>query len=459
MPGLTSSLLMATQSLLAEQAALATTTNNISNASTPGYTRERAILTETSPIVEGNIVYGNGVTLDKIQSVRDQLLDLRISEETQQQSSAQSQLSAMQQVQALFADSTQGIGANLTAFFNSISQLSTNPTSVPQRQSVLTMAQNLVSSFQQTESNLNTIQSNLNQSVSQAVTQINSLTQQIAKLNAQVGQMQSLGQDPGVLADQENELVQQLSQLTDVSVIKTETGESITTTGGTALVVGGQSFSLQVTPNASGMEHVFAQGQDITASIQSGQLGGTLQIRDTVIPGLLNQIDTLASQFATSFNTAQQAGFDLSGNPGSAFFSVTAGAGAASNLQVAITDPNAIAASSDGSAGSNGNIAQLMAVESRALPAGASPLDSYASLVSLTGNLTSQAQAELSASTTSFNQLNDQRGSISGVSIDEETTNLIAYQRAFEAAARVVTTVDQLTQTVLGMGASAQPVP
>jgi len=459
MPGLTSSLLMATQSLLAEQAALATTTNNISNSSTPGYTRERAILTEASPIVEGNLVFGNGVTLDKIQSVRDQLLDLRISQETQQQSSAQSQLSAMQQVQALFADSTQGIGANLTAFFNSISQLSTNPTSVPQRQSVLTTAQNLVSSFQQSEANLNTIQSGLNDSVSETVTQINSLTQQIAKLNAQVGQMESLGQDPGVLADQENELVQQLSQLTDVSVIKTETGESITTTGGTALVVGGQSFNLQVTPNASGMDHIFAQGQDITASIQSGQLGGTLQVRDTVIPGLLNQIDTLASQFAAGFNTAQQAGFDLAGNPGTAFFSVTAGAGAASSLQVAITDPNAIAASSDGSAGSNGNIAQLMAVETQALPAGASPLDSYANLVSLTGNLTSQAQAELSASTTSVNQLNDQRGSISGVSIDEETTNLITYQRAFEAAARVVTTVDQLTQAVIGMGASAQPVP
>jgi len=458
MPGLTSSILMATQSLLADQGALATTTNNISNANTPGYTREVAILNEAPPSIEGSLVYGNGVTLDKIQSVRDQLLDLRISEETQQQGSAQSQLSAMQQVQALFSDSTQGIGADLTAFFNSISQLSTNPTSVPQRQSVLTAAQNLVSSFQQTESNLNTIQSDLNQSVSDTVSQINSLTQQIAQLNAQVGQLQSLGKDPGVLADQENQLVQQLSQLTDVSVIQTEHGETITTSGGTALVVGGQSFSLQVAPNASGMEHIFAQGQDITASIQNGQLGGTLQIRDTVIPGILNQIDTLAGQFATSFNTAHEAGFDLSGNPGAAFFSVTAGTGAASSLRVAITDPNAIAASSDGSAGSNGNIAQLMAVQTQALPSGANPLDSYANVVSLTGNVTAQAQAEVSASTASLNQLNDQRGSISGVSIDQESANLITYQRAFEAAARVVTTVDQLTQTIIGMGASAPTV-
>ena len=99
-----------------------------------------------------------------------------------------------------------------------------------------------------------------------------------------------------------------------------------------------------------------------------------------------------------------------------------------------------------------------MAVQTQALPSGANPLDSYANVVSLTGNVTAQAQAEVSASTASLNQLNDQRGSISGVSIDQESANLITYQRAFEAAARVVTTVDQLTQTIIGMGASAPTV-
>lgn len=459
MPGLTSSFWIAEGSLLADQGALNATSNNIANANTPGYTREQVELSASTPIEEGGITYGTGVTLDQVQSIRDQVLELRIAEETQQQSSAQTQYNALQQVQGLFSDPTQGIGADLTAFFNSLNQLSTDPSSVSQRQAVLTAAQNLAGTFQQTEQNLDTIQSGLNQSVADTVSQINNLTQQIAQLNGQVGEMQKLGQEPGVLLDQETQLIDQLSQLTNVNVIQTEQGETITTGNGAALVAGNQSFALQVSPDASGTNQVYAQGQDISSTIQSGQLGGTLQVRDQVIPGILSQIDNLASQFATSINNAQAAGYDLNGNQGQALFSAPAGAGAAANFQVAITDPNLIAASSDGTPGSNGNIANLMAVQTQALPSGADPLDTYSSLVSLTGNLTAQAEAEVNASQTSLTQLQDQRGSISGVSIDEETANLMSYQRAYEAAARVITTIDELTQSVLQMGASAPSAP
>ncbi|MBZ5653710.1 MAG: flagellar hook-associated protein FlgK [Acidobacteriia bacterium] len=453
MPGLTATMWMAAQSLLANQAALDVTSNNIANASTPGYSREQAVLTEGVPVQDGNINYGSGVVLQQVRSIRDQVLEFRIAQEMQQQGSAQAQYNALQQVQALFSNSTQGIAANFTAFFNSLNQLSTDPTNIPQRQAVLTAARNLASSFQQTEANLNTIRSGLDQSVAQTVSQVNSLTQQIAKLNEQVGEMQRLGQDPGVLMDQENSLIHQLSQLTDVSLIQTEQGLSITTGNGTALVVGGQSFALQASPNSAGIQHIYSQGQDITGTFKGGQLAGTLQVRDQAIPGLLSQIDDLASQFASAVNGAQQNGYDLNGAQGQALFSFTSGAGAASTLTVAISDPNLIAASSDGSPGSNGNLANLTAVGTQALPSGSNPVDTYANLVAQAGDSTLQAKAEVNASTVSLNQLNDQRGAISGVSIDEETTNLITYQRAYQAAARVVTTVDQLMQTVLQMGA------
>jgi len=166
---------------------------------------------------------------------------------------------------------------------------------------------------------------------------------------------------------------------------------------------------------------------------------------------LLNQLNTLASQFAASINTAQAAGFDLNGNPGQALFSFNA-AGPAASFTLATTNPDAIAASSDGTLGSNGNLQNLMAVESQTLPSGDTPTNSYAAMVSQSGTLAAQAQAEVTASTTSINQLNDQLGAISGVSINEETTNLLNYQNAFSAAARVVSTVDQLTQTLLSMG-------
>jgi flagellar hook-associated protein 1 len=459
MGSLASSMWIASQALEANQGALETTSNNIANQNTPGYTRELVVLTEAAPTVEGNVTYGNGVVLQQIHSVRDQVLELRIAEENQQQSSAQAQYSGMQQVQGLFSDPTLGIGADFTAFFSSVSQLSTSPTSVPSRQGVLAAAQNLANDFHSTEQNLDSIQSGLNRSVTEAVTQINTLTKQISRINAQVGQMQQLGQDPGSLGDQETQLIQQLSQLTTVNQIQTEKGLTLTTGNGAPLVVGDQSFALQTTSGPSGMTDISSQGQDITSSLQGGQLGGNLQLRDTVIPGMLSQIDNLAGQFAASVNSAQASGFDLNGNAGQPLFTVTAGTGAAGSLKVAISDPSLIAASSDGSVGSNGNLANLLAVQNQALPSGASPVETYANLVSQTGNLTAQAQAEVTGSTASLNQLNDQLGAVSGVNLDEETTNLLNYQRAYEAAARVISTVDALTQSVLDMGSGVTGAP
>jgi flagellar hook-associated protein 1 FlgK len=452
MGSLTSSLWIAAQALGVDQGALDAAANNIANQNTPGYTREIAVLTEAAPTVEGNVTFGNGVELQQIRSVRDQILQLQIAEQTQQQGTAQAQYTALQQLQSSFSDPTQGIGAGFTAFFASISSLSTNPTNIPNRQAVLSAAQNLAADFRSSEQNLQSIQSGLNQTVEQNVTQINTLTGQIAQLNSQVGQMQKLGKDPGNLGDQETQLIQQLSQLTNVNQIQTENGLTLTTGNGAPLVVGGQSFALQITTGTGGMADISSQGQNITSSLQGGELGGNLQVRDTVIPGMLVQIDNLASQFATSFNAAQASGYDLNGTGGQSLFSDTSGAGAASNLTVAISDPSLIAASSDQTPGSNGNLANLMAVENQALPSGQSPLNIYANLVSQTGNFTSQAHVELTASTASLNQLNDQRGAVSGVNLDEETTNLINFQRAYQAAARVVSTVDALTLSVLDMG-------
>ncbi len=125
---------------------------------------------------------------------------------------------------------------------------------------------------------------------------------------------------------------------------------------------------------------------------------------------------------------------------------------AAANFGVAITDPSLIAASSDGSAGSNGNLEQLIALQNQQLPSGANPIDMYSNLVLQVGNLGANAKTNVTASNLSVQQLTDQRSAVSGVSLDEETTNMIRYQRAYEAGARVVTTVDSMFDTLMAMG-------
>jgi len=453
MGGLTSSLMMAVQALIAEQGALSTTSNNIANVNTPGYSREVPVFTETTPVQMGNLLFGQGVDLKSIDSIRDRLLELRILDETQQQSNAGAQLGFLNQVQGLFSNTSQNIGTDITAFFNTLNQLSTDPTSLTLRQAVLTAGANLAADFHNTVNQLDALTANLNQNVVQSVNDINRLTSEIAKLNAQVGTLKSLGKDAGALEDQRNQLVNQLSQLTDVHVISTEQGDTITTANGTALVVGGQSFALQTSAGANGAQEVFSQGKDITATLNGGKLGGLLAVRDTTIPGVIASLDDLATGITANFNAAHHNGFDLNGGAGLDFFDPAAsGSGAAHNFSVLITDPAAIAASSDGSPGSSGNIANLLAVQTTNLPSGKTPGDAYAGLVFTVGDRTAQVQAESTASSLSLQQLQDQRQGISGVSVDEEATNLIRYQHAFAAAARIITTVDEMTQTVIAMG-------
>jgi flagellar hook-associated protein 1 FlgK len=245
--------------------------------------------------------------------------------------------------------------------------------------------------------------------------------------------------------------------LTNVSVTQTADGETLTTGNGTPLVVGSQSFALQTATGSDGMQHVLDQnGTDITTSLAAGDLGGTIQMRDKTIPGLLGQLDTLANQFGAAFNAAQAQGFDQNGVAGGNFFTIpTTVAGSAAAISMAITDPTKIAASSDGTAGSNGNLVNLSAVQTNPLSTGNTPGEAYANLVYQVGSLTSNATAESTATAASLLQLNDQLSSVSGVSIDEESTNLITFQTAYEAAARVVSTIQAMFTVTMSMGTAA----
>ena len=457
MGSLTSSLSIAVQSLNAASGALQATNNNIAKANTPGYTREIPILQEAAPTTDGTLSVGGGVALEGYQSVRDELVTTQIQQETTAQSGANAQLASMQQIEPTFTTSTQDIGTDMSALFSSISNLSTDPTSSSSRTAVLTAGQNLATAFNTASNTLTSQQTGLNTQVTQDVSQINQLTQQIAALNPQIVAIKGTVQDGGTLEDQQNQLVLKLSALTSVSVTQSSNGITLSTGNGTPLVVGSQSFALQTTTASNGMTDVLDQyGANITSSLTSGDLGGTIQTRDTTIPGLLTQLDTLANQFGTAFNAAQATGYDQNGNAGQNFFTIPATvAGSAGSISMAITNTSQIAASSDGTSGSNGNLVNLSAVQTAALPSGQTPVNAYANLVYQVGSLTSSANAESTATTSSLLQLNDQLNSVSGVSIDQESANLITYQTAYEAAARVVTTIQAMFTVTLAMGTAA----
>jgi len=455
MGGLLISLLSGTQALDAAQAALQSASNNIANANTPGYTREVALLSENPEYFSGGNLTGGGVSVSAIQSVRDELLNLQIQQQTSLKSRADTESSNLQSLQPLFSSTGEDIASTLAAFSSCLGQLSSSPTDASVRQSVLDAGQNLANSFHSAAGGLQSAQSAADQQVTQTVAQINSLTSQIAQLNAQLTPSVMAQQNGGTIEDQRDQLVQQLSTLTDISITQSSDGEVITTGNGTSLIMGGQSFALQTTTGAGGFQQVLdSNGNNITASIQGGQLGGAIQIRDQVIPGFLGSLNSLATQFAAGFNAAQAGGYDSNGAPGQAFFSIPANGSAAASIGVALTSGSQIAASSDKSAGSNGNVANLLAAVNGNMSSGQSPAAAYSNLVYQVGSAASSASAQSSALNQSIVQLTNQQSAASGVNIDEETTNLIRYQTAYEAAARVVSTIQQLNTVTLNMGST-----
>jgi flagellar hook-associated protein 1 FlgK len=431
-----------------------TIADNMANAETPGYTRETVALTATSPIqTASGEELGTGVDASSIQSIRASLLTLGIQQQTSGQTSAAAQENALTAVQSLFPDAGSSIGTAMSTFFTSLSALSGDPSSTADRQTALSDAGNVAQAFNTVSNGLSTAQASLNAEVSGDVTQINALAEQIAALNPQIASANAQGGNAGSIQDQQSQLELQLSQLTNILVTSTAQGDTITTGNGSALVVGDQSYALSTTTNSSAMTQVLdSNGQNITTDIRGGDLGGTITARDTTIAGIAGQVDTLADQFATAINTAQSAGYDQNGNPGTALFTVpSTTAGAAAAISVSTADPSAIAASSDSSSGSNGNIANLTAVQTNTLPSGSDPTDTYADIVDQVGNAVSNAGTESSALTISLSQLTSEQSSISGVSTDEESTSLISYQQAYEAAAEVVTTVQTLFTVTLEM--------
>lgn len=455
MGSLSSSLAIALSGLSAEEGALEATTNNVANVNTPGYSREVPEFETADPVVVDPLTLGSGVTLKTIESVRDPILESQIQQETQTQGQLNALVSALSQTQTNFTSTTGDIGTAISNFFDSVNQLSTSPSDLSLRQNVLTAAGNVASAFNTAANNLSSQRTSLDQSVGQTVQQINQLTSQIAQLNTQISNVQNTGEDAGTFIDQRTQLIDQLSSLIDVSTIPTDNTLTLTTASGTPLVVGQTSFQLTTQLDSSGTQHIFSQGSDITSTIVSGQLGGILEARDQQIPAFQTQLDTLASGFANSVNQVQTAGYDLNGNAGSNLFTPPpSGSGAAASLSVAITDPALIAASSDGTSGSNGNAEAMYALRNQGIISGQSPTDYYSGIVFNVGSAVSNANASQSASNLVLQQLNDQRSSVSGVSLDEEAANMMRYQQAYAASAQVISSINTMMEDIINMKTS-----
>jgi flagellar hook-associated protein 1 FlgK len=454
--GLTADLNVSVQSLLATTEAMDVATTNIANQNTPGYARRTVVLEEAAPVDGGT---STGVDVKAIQSMRDNVLDLSVNAATAQQNLSSTVSSSLSPVQSVFADTaSNSIGSTIDAFFSSLQQLSTSPADDSLRASVLTTAGNVASAFQSTASVVTQAQQQADQSVVQETAQANSLLQQIAATNGEITTAQNLGQSDNSDQDQLSSLLTQLSAIVGYNTVNSSDGLTLTTSDGTPLVVGNKAYALTNQLNPSGFNDVYAGGTDITSTIQGGTLGGYLQSRDQTLATMKTQLDQFAFQFAQAVNTVQTAGSDATGNTGVALFdppNTTTGTatGAASSISVALTSGSQIAAAASGGAsGDNSNLASMIDLQNQSITNGTTPDGAFSNLTFSIGNTISQANTAATATGNILTQLQNQQSSVEGVSLDEESSNLMLYERSYQGAAKVISTIDTLMGNVLDMG-------
>jgi len=452
-------------SLGAHSAAMSVAGNNVANANTPGYARQIANLAANpgvSSLGAGGV--GTGVSLVNITQARDQFVERQMPNALAAQSRSQTESDALSALTALNPDLDGGLPTEIGAFYSSLQTWSQNPGDPALRQSVLGSAQALVTSFNQTSSAISSARTGLDASITGKINEINAAAKSLADINKQIQIAKSAGGQPNDLLDQRQTAVDTLATLTGATPYTDQAGNvSMALPGGTALVVNGSAGSFSAVPDpANGgllkLQLNRADGSpptDWDGTTLGGTLGGLFAARDGALKTAADSVDALAFNMANALNTVQQSGYDVNSNPGVAMFTLPATTtGAAAQIRLnPVLDAGELAASTTNPAatGDNTNVLAMIKTQSAALPTGASPVATIQTIVTAFGTSSSQAEALAAHDTSMASNLQNLRDATSGVSIDEEMVNLTKAQRAYEAVAKVISTANQMLDTLMSI--------
>lgn len=552
--------------LNAAQAALVTTSHNISNASVAGYSRQSIVQTTNTPMFTGAGFFGQGTRVETVKRAYNEYLTQQLLGAGTQQAALSTYEAQISQIDNLLADSTVGLSPALQDFFKAVQDVSSSPASVPARQSMISTAQSLVSRFQYLDSRLTEIRQGVEQQIDSSVQEINSYAKQIADMNNRISlaRVGGASQQPNDLLDQRDQLISELNQLVRVTTISSDDGSlSVFIGSGQPLVVGVQASTLKATPTPGDPQRLaislVAPGgvtvQVPETLVDGGKLGGLLAFRSQSLDSAQDQLGQIALDLASTFNAQHALGQDLNGVLGTDFFSFSVTPStprsAAGNLRIssaiagdpslvavaapvvaaatlsntgratltdltvtsttglplggAITlafddgpppvlnvsgavtatlaydpatqsngvsftlanpdlsfkfsgvpadgDSFTISANSGGvSDNRNGVLLGALQLKKTMLGGTASYQSAYSRLVSEVGNKTREVQVNGAAQATLLEQAQSARDSLSAVNLDEEAANLIRFQQAYQAAARVMSVASTLFDEVLAIG-------
>ncbi|WP_342600355.1 flagellar hook-associated protein FlgK [Psychrobacillus sp. FSL H8-0483] len=488
--------------LYTQQSALYTTGHNISNANTLGYSRQRVNMEATlgypgtglnAPKMPGHL--GTGVQAQSVQRIRDQFIDRQYRQETTKLGYWESRSTAIAEMEDIMSEPSEfGLNASLDQFWKSLQDLSTNPENAAARKVVVQRGIGVAESFNYIHKQLSDIQGNLKNEILTSTDDVNSILNQIASLNEQIQAIEPNGYMPNDLYDARDTLLDELSQFFPIDIEYTKSGGnslaiaegsvkvSIKTKTGSIEIINGKDAG-KLSPNGMSNNENFEPFNGFTVAGSGAVVGGPITYDDMELnkgkmlsqinsyghgtdsknaqgyyPEMLAKLDQMANEFAKAFNVIHEKGHPLAGSADIAdFFDVTSSgaAGIKVNADI-IKDPGSVAASSGiGEEGSGANAILLANMKSGILTGlgGATVQSFYQSMIGQLGVDGEQANRLAYNSATIKLTVENNRAAVSSVSLDEEMTNMITFQQAYNASARMITVVDEtLDKIINGMG-------
>jgi flagellar hook-associated protein 1 FlgK len=441
------------------------TGENIANVNTPGYSRQKVILENAPETAANGFTLGFGVQISAVKRYYDGLLQQQIVDAQTTQGFDTTKSTILQQIEpSLNEISYDGIGTAITNFFSAWQDLTLNPAGSSERQVVLTRAQILKVNFNSVGNVINNSITAQNEALVPLSDSINISLADIAQLNGQIKTTEMLSGSANEMKDQRDQLVRDLSL--KMGIVFTENSDGTTdvacSDGGAALVTGSKAgfITLDKTlPDKFTVTLTTSTSFQVPLSPKTGQLGATFSLRDTVLVGYQEQVDTLAKSIVDSVNNVHSTGYSPTGVAvGQNFFTpqvAVAGSATAFSLAAGL-DISTIAASGYAQLpGDNTTalaIAKLADVKTTPLGATVTTFNSfYSSFVSTVGLDILSSKSKVAQDEAFSKQLLMLRESNSGVSLDEELTNLIKYQRSYQASAKLISTATEMMDVAIGL--------
>lgn len=453
------------RSLMNSQTALQTVGHNIANKSTEGFSRQRVDLQTNTPITEGNLQIGMGARAGVVTRINNPWLEKQIQREGMNMGFQDSRADALSRVEQVYNEQTnKGLNQYMTDFFNSFRELSNNPESLASRTMVRETSTALTQDFGRVVGQLRAVQEDLDGQVKTTVEEVNQISKEIASLNEKIQTIEVQNTPANDERDRRDLLLKKLGEKIDITWAEGKDGMVTVTAGRTAILVSGVGsgeLKAQQTDTNDRVE-VFFMGSgmpaNITKQISGGRIGGALDVRDHVIEDLLGHVDNMAYTLAKEVNKAHIEGFDKSGKNGVLFFEMPEQVkGAASSISINKTifnDVGRIATAAQAGAPGDNTVANVISSLQyrQVMEGGTATLDDYYNTqVGQVGAVVQRAVKSQESQKNVLAQLTNIRESISGVSLDEETTKMIEFQKTYDASARLIKTADEMFDTVLNL--------